>query len=110
MVHLFTQLVVGAIPENGALHGRVVHLEAELQIFVNRLHPSSSIHHYHVLHSLHPQREGTVAHILLECQNVHNLLAFRILEHGLKLENPSRWQRLIDHGHSGTIRSKSEHA
>ena len=83
MVHLFTQLVEGAIPKNGALHGRVVHLEAELQIFVDGLHPCSSIHHCHVLHSLYPQRESGIPHVFLECQNVHNLFAFRILEHGL---------------------------
>ena len=110
MVHLFTQLVEGAIPKKGALHRRVVHLEAELQIFVDGLHPGYSIHHCNVLHGLNPQRECAIPHVLLECQNVHDLLAFRILEHDLKLEHPSGWQRLIDHGHSCMIRSKSEHA
>ena len=76
MIHLFSKLVEGAIPKNGTLHGRVVHLEAKLQIFVNGLHPGSSVHHYHILHSLHPQREGGIPHILLECQNVHDLFAF----------------------------------
>lgn len=54
------------------------------------------------------ESERAVSVIFLQRNQVHNLLAFWVVEHSLGLKNDTIWQVEVTHRHSSLVRSEPE--
>mgnify|MGYP006998185952 CR=1 FL=1 len=71
------------------------------------MHPSCGVSTL-AIHRLETESESAVSEISLQRNQVHNLLAFWVVEHGLGLKNYTIWQVEVTHGHSSLVGSEPE--
>lgn len=90
---------------SGTYH--VVHLEASLDELCQGLHPGGRVSSL-ATHALVPEGETRVSPLSLKRNELHNLLALGVLEHGLGLAGPLVRQVKVAHNHAGLIRGESE--